>query len=373
MPDDTTKGPDEATATAGELDPKALKRFAFRVWSYKMGEMVSLMIHLGDRLGLYRALADAGPLTPNDLADRAGLDARFVEEWLLGQAAADLIERHDDGRFELDPLGAALLADEDGSADFAGGAFRGGTEPEVIDALAGSFRTGVGITYEEQGAVATAALARVTAPRTRQTLVSDVLPAIDGLIERLSTGLAVAEIGCGAGVALTTMAAAFPDSTFVGIDPSPTAIEMARAQAEEDGLSNIAFVEGVANDIGKVIGDQSPGLVLAFDCLHDMPRPDQALAAIETVLADDGLLLVKEIRCTGDFEQDRRNPLLAMMYGFSIASCLQSALSEAGGLGLGTVGLHHDRLSELAAAAGLETVVQHDPGEPNNLYYEVRR
>ncbi len=360
------------TTPATELDPKALKHYALKVWSYKMGELVSLMIHLGDRLGLYRAMAATGALTSSELAERTDLDDRLVEEWLLGQAAADLITRHDDGRFELDPLGAAILADENGSVDFAAGAFQGGTAPEVVEALIRSFETGVGITYEEQGDVATAGLARMSAPRFRQALVSEVVPAIDGLTERLTAGTTVVEIGCGGGVALTTMAAAFPASRFIGIDPSPTAVEMARQQADTDGVTNVTFVEGFATDIDRVvIDDDAPGVILAFDCLHDMPRPDQALSAIRDVLADDGTLLVKEIRCTGDFEQDRRNPLLALLYGYSVASCLQSALSEADGLGLGTVGLHGDRLTEIATAAGFGSVTQHDLGEPNNLFYHI--
>lgn len=355
-----------------DVDPKALKRFALKVWSYKMGEVVALMVHLGDRLGLYRAMQGAGPVPAADVAERTGLDVRLVEEWLLGQAAADLVTRHEDGRFELDAVGAALLADERGSVDFAAGAFGAGTHPDVVDALARSFQTGEGITYEEQGAVATAGLARMNAPRFRQALVSEVLPAFDGLTERLEIGTTVVEIGCGGGVALTTMAAAFPKSNFVGIDPSPTALELARSQADAEKLTNVGFVEGYAVDITATVTDRAPGVVLAFDCLHDMPRPDQALTAIRDVLASDGILLVKEIRCSGDFEQDRRNPLLALLYGYSVASCLQSALSEAGGLGLGTVGLHGDRLTAMATAAGFSSVTQHDLGEPNNLYYDIR-
>ncbi len=356
----------------GDLDPKALKQYAFKVWSYKMGEIVSLMIHLGDRLGLYRAMQGVGPVSSGELASRCDLNERLVREWLLGQAAADLITRHADGRFELEPIAAALLADETGSVDFAAGAFQGGSAPNVIDALERSFRTGVGITYEEQGAVATAGMARMNAPRFRQTLVSEVLPMIDNLPDRLSEGIKVVEVGCGAGVALATVAAAFPRSSFIGIDPSPTALEMGRAQTQAEGLDNIGFVDGVATDIGTVVGHQRAELIMAFDCLHDMPRPDQALNAIHGALAADGVLLVKEIRCTGDFDTDRRNPLLALQYGYSVVSCLQSAMSEADGLGLGTVGLHGELLSELAATAGFGSITMHDPGEPNNLYYEIR-
>ncbi len=350
-------------------DPDAIKKLSFTVWTYKMGEQVALMIHLGDRLGLYRALHDAGPLTSDDVADRAELDERFVREWLLGQAAARLIDRHDDGRFELTDVQAAVLADEEGSLSFALGAFRGGSDPASIDALAEAFRSGRGVTYEQQGTAAAAGLARMTGPWSRLALTSVILPALDGVVDKLQAGATVIDVGCGGGVTATTLATAFPASRVVGYDPSSIAIEMARDRAAEAGLDNVEFVESPAADLPA---DGAADLILCFDCLHDMPRPDQALTAIRSSLADDGTLLVKDIRSTGDFDKDRRNPLLALFYGFSVASCLQSACSEPGGMGLGTLGLYPERMQELAADAGFGSFVQHDLDDAANLYYEVR-
>jgi len=334
-----------------------------------MGEMVSTMIHLGDRLGLYHHLKDNGPLSSSEVAQAASLDERLVREWLLGQAAARLIERHSDGKFELTPVQAAVLADEDSSIAFAAGAFRGGTAPETLDALEQSFRTGLGITYEQQGEASAAALARMTAPWSRLALTSVILPALDGVVAKLQQGATVVDIGCGGGVTITTIAEAFPQSQCIGYDPSSSAIGLARQRASDAGITNVEFVEAPAEDLP---GDLNADLVICFDCLHDMPFPDVAAKAVRDSIAKDGTWLIKDIRSSGSFEIDMRNPLLAMFYGFSITSCLQSALSEPGGMGLGTLGLHPERAKELVTEAGFESFTTHDFDDAGNLYYEVR-
>lgn len=367
---DDTENNTTTPIQADGLDPDAVKMFGLKVWTYRMGEVVSMMIHLGDRLGLYAALQEAGPVGSAQLATATGLDQRFLHEWLMGQASAGLIDLHDDGRFELNPVQAALLADEEGSVDFAAGSFQGGYPPALLDRIIESFRTGVGLTYEEQGPEAAAGLARMTAPRSRHSLSTSVVPGIEGLLEMLESGVKVVEIGCGAGVALSVLARSFPASRFVGIDPSPSAIALAAESARSDGIDNVEFIEGFAADVEP---SGNVGLIMAFDCLHDMPHPQEAAGAAWRALADDGVFLVKEIRSTGDFSRDRRNPLLPMLYGFSISSCLQSALSEPGGMGLGTLGLHPDRISALMTDAGFSSCRMHDFGDPSNLYYEIRK
>ncbi len=352
-----------------ELDDVEMKKLGFAVWSYKMGEQVSLLIHLGDRLGIYKEMRGAGPLTSEQLASNLGLNERLIREWLLGQAAAKLVNRHDDGRYELTPVQAAYLANEDDSLSFAAGAFRGGTDASHVDALAESFRTGLGVTYEQQGTAAAAGLARMTGPWSRLALNSVILPALDGVVDKLEAGATVVDIGCGAGVTSTTIAAAFPNSRCIGYDPSSIAIGMATERAAEAGLDNVSFVEAGAEALPD---DLDADLVICFDCLHDMPFPDRAASAIRSAIASDGTWLIKDIRSTGEFEKDRRNPLLAMFYGFSVASCLQSAMSEPGGMGLGTLGLHPDRARELVAEAGFASFVEHDFEDAANLYYEVR-
>jgi SAM-dependent methyltransferase len=357
------------TTQPSAVDPDALTKYSFTVWSYKQGEMVSLMIHLGDRLGLYRAMADHGPMHSEPLAAATGLHERFVREWLLGQAAAKLLTRHDDGSFELTPEGKAVLVDEEASLAFSAGAFRGGIEPEVLDRLADSFRTGTGITYEQQGPKAAAGLARMTAPWSRIALVPTILPALDGVVARLAEGGSVVDVGCGSGVTIATIAEAFPAARCVGYDPSSIAIDQARQLVEAKGLGNVELVGAGGEDLPE---EPTFDLVLTFDCLHDMPHPDRTIAAIGRAIRPDGTWLAKDIRSTGTFERDARNPMLALMYSFSVASCLQSAMSAEGGMGLGTLGLHPARLEELARAAGFTRFTTHDFDDVANLYYEIR-
>jgi len=356
--------------TLHELDDDAVRTMAFRVWGYKQGEQVSLLIHLGDRLALFRAMAGSGLLTSDDLAVRTALAERWVREWLWAMAAAELVEHRNEGdvdRFELAPAGRAVLVDEGSSLFFAAGAFSEPSPPDLVDDLAEAFRTGIGLPYDRQGPRGAHRTERMLGPWARLALVPVVLPMLDGVVAKLEEGADVCDVGCGAGVALEAMARAHPASRFTGYDPSRHAVERAREKLAV--LGNVEIVHARAEELPP---EPRFDLVLTFDCLHDMTRPDEALAAIRRSLRDDGTLLVKEIRCADTLEENRANPMLAMMLGFSITSCMSSATSEPGGLGLGTVGLPASRLRTLAEAAGFTRFAAHDPGEPANVYYEVR-
>lgn len=347
-----------------------VKLFAFRVWSYKQGEVVSLMVHLGDRLGLYRALAGAGPVTPGELADRTGLHERWLLEWLRGQAAAGLLSTADGATFELPPEAVPVLADEDGSSWFAAGAFTGGVAPpDVVDRLADAFRTGIGLSYDDLGPSVAHEVERMLGPWTRQYLVPRILPALPGVVDRLDQGARVVDVGCGAGLAVLTMAEAFPASTFDGYDPSAHAIERARARTAEAGVVNATFHVKEAAELPR---EPTFDLVLTLDCLHDMPGPAQAMAAIRRSIQPDGVWLIKEIRSGASWPDNLKNPMLAMMFGTSVATCLSSALSEPGGAGLGTLGLPTELAEQMCRDAGFSRFVVHDFDDPVNLYYEAR-
>ena len=354
-----------------QIDDDAVRMMAFQVWSYKQGELVSLLIHLGDRLGLYRAMAGAGPLTSGELAERTGLAERWVREWVSAQAAARLVEHHpgedEPDRFELTPAGQAVLVDDHGSLFAAIGAFDGPLEIDFVDDLAECFRTGIGLPYDRRGPRGAHQTERTLGPWARLALVPVILPMLDGVADKLTAGASVVDVGCGSGIALEAMAKAFPTSRFVGYDPSRHAVDRARARTAS--LDNVEIVPGRAEELPA---EPRFDLALTFDCLHDMTRPDDALAAVRGALRDDGTLLVKEIRCADTLSDNMQNPMLAMMFGFSVTSCMSSATSEPGGMGLGTVGLPESRLRELTRAAGFSSVVRHDPGEPSNVYYEVR-
>ncbi len=352
------------------LDDDAVLTVALRVWTYKQGEVVSLMVHLGDRLGLYRAMDGAGPVTAADLAERTGLKERWLLEWLRSQGAAQLLVTDDGEHFELTPEAAAVLADEHGSLWFAAGAFGGAAAPtEVLDDLVEAFRTGQGLTYDAHGETTAHATARMLGPWARLALVPEILPVLDGVIDKLEQGAQVADLGCGAGVALLTMAEAYPSSTFAGFDSSVHAIERARSSAQEAGLENVSFEVATSSDLPD---DATYDIVLSFDCLHDMAFPAEAIADVRRALKSDGTYLIKEIRAGASWEENLRNPLLAMMYGQSVTVCMSSALSEPGGAGLGTLGLHAGLAESLCRDAGFGSFVEHDVGDPANLYYEVR-
>jgi 2-polyprenyl-3-methyl-5-hydroxy-6-metoxy-1,4-benzoquinol methylase len=359
---------DTARRPAGEPDPRAL--FALRVWQYKQGEMVALMIHLGDRLGLYRAMAGAGSMSSDDLAERTGLHPRWLLEWLRGQAAAGLLDTEDGRLFALRDEGAEVLADEHTSLWFAAGAFTGSSAaPDVVDRLAEAFRTGIGLSYDDLGPSAAHQVERMLGPWSRLALVPVILPSLEGAAERLGAGGRVADVGCGAGVALLAMAAAFPASNFYGFDISRHAVERARLKASQEGLDNVEFHVTEAEQLP----DSPPyDLILTLDCIHDMPRPREAIAAIRRAIAPDGTWLIKDIRCGPAWSDNLRNPLLAMMYATSVATCMSSAMSEADGAGLGTLGFNRALAEQMCREAGFERFRVHDFEDPANLYYEVR-
>ena len=354
--------------TDAAIDDDELALFAFKVWSIRQGQVVANMVHIGDRLGLYRTMWGAGPMTAADLAAATGLHERWLKEWLRGQAAADLVDSEDGETFEMSALQAEVLANESESLFFAAGAFGEPPDAAFMDKLVDAFRTGRGMPYDALGAGGADQTERMLGPFTRQMLVPVLIAGIDGLTDKLRSGVRVADVGCGGGLAISVLAAAFPESTIVGIDPSRHAIDRAERKVTEQGLTN---VEVFCAD-GTTVSDHGEfDVVLTFDCLHDMPRPDLVAEAISTALTSDGTWLVKEIRCSGDFATDRKNPVLAMMYAGSVMSCMSSALSEPDGLGLGTLGLPPDRLRAMAEAVGFSGFETHDIGDPANLYYSI--
>ncbi len=358
----------------GALHPDEVGAFALKVWQYKQGELVSLMIHLGDRLGIYRTLRGMGPVTVSELAAASGLQERWLLEWLRGQAAAGLVEYRppengDAPRFEFTDVAAAVLADEERSVAFAGGAFGYPPEHGVIDGLAEAFRTGIGLSYEQLGPCAAHRTERMLGPWTRQALVPRIIPALDGVEDRLCDGIDVVDVGCGGGVALLSLARAFPASRFVGIDPSAHAIEIAKERTREAGVANVDWRVARGEELP---GEPSFDLVVTFDCVHDMTRPDLVIAAIRRAIRDDGTWLIKDIRSSPRFEDNLRNPMLALLYGFSVSACMSSALSEPDGLGLGTLGFNPEVAERMVREGGFSRFRMHDFDDPANLYYEVR-
>jgi SAM-dependent methyltransferase len=355
-------------------DPDRLKLYSFSVFSQLSGAVTAGMIHLGDRLGLYSTLAATDePLTSSELADRAGLDERWVREWAYNQAAARLIEVDDSNgveRFSLAPEAVAVLASPDHPAFGMGMFHRFPQTMAALEAMPESFRSGLGHDYDSHGPEGAVGIERSFEPWNRHHLIPTVLPELDGVIERLEAGIEVADVGCGAGGAVLLLATAFPDSRFVGYDISRHALERAEERRAAEGVDNARFVDPRDEPLPA---DGSVDLVTTFDCIHDMTHPQQMIEAIRRAVADDGTWLLVDIKGRDTFAENvQKNPMAPLMYGISVLSCMSSALSAPDGAGLGTLGLPESRAREMATAAGF-TQFRTLPVEHSvNAFYEIR-
>ena len=352
------------------IDPDALRETARQVFDALGGAMTSAMIYLGDQLGLYRELAGGVAVTSGELADRTGLHERWLREWLYQQGAAGLLEHRGDERFALSAEAEAVLADEAHPAFGAGFFSHLPQTLRVAERLPESFRSGVGLPYDAFGEEGAVGIERGFAPWFRTMLIPAALPRIDGLIARLADGIEVADVGCGSGVAVLELARSFPHSRFRGYDISQYALARAEANRIAAGLDNARFHDAAADPLP---GDGRFGFVTSFDCLHDMTDPASVVRAIRAAIDDDGIWLIADIKAQPDYASNvERNPMAAMMYGTSVLTCMSSSLSEPGGLGLGTLGLHSALLEQLARDAGFEQFEPLDLGHPVNAFYVVR-
>jgi len=362
---------DDITARSRSARPEDVGAFAYQVFTNLQGAVTAAMIHLGDRLGLYRALAEAdGPRTTAELADQLGLAERWVREWAYNQGAAGIVLVDDEEQLSLPDGAVAVLADSE-HPSFGMGSFH--HLPETIGALpaiAESFRTGVGLDYDAYGPGCAEGVARGFEPWNRNHLVPTVLPALEGVVAKLEAGARVGDVGCGAGGAVHLIAQAFPSSHVTGWDISRLALEQAEAERARLGLTNVTYLDPRERPLPE---DGSLDLVLTLDCLHDMTDPAAVVAGIRRALADDGTWLLVDIKAHPTFAANReRNPMASMMYGISVLTCLSSSLSEPGGAGLGTLGLSADRAEAMARDAGFTRFRQLEVDHPVNAFYEVR-
>ena len=345
--------------------------FAYLVFSKLEGAVTAAMIHLGDRLGLYRTLAGADhPLTTAELAERTGLEERWVREWAYNQGAAQVVSLDEQERVSLSPEGAAVLGDPDHEA-FAGGPFHHLPETmAALESLPRSFRTGLGLDYDAHGPGCAEGVARGFEPWMRAHLLPDVIPALDGVEARLHDGASVIDVGCGAGGVSLALAAAFPVSQVRGYDISQFALDRARQRKAEARATNVEFLDPQRSPIPA---DGSTDLVTTFDCLHDMTDPEGMARVIRAALRDDGTWLLVDIKAQDTYAENvAKNPMASLMYGISVLSCMSSALSEPGGAGLGTLGLSESKAAAIARQAGFTRFRRVEIDHPINAFYEIR-
>ncbi len=349
------------------VDAAELEQFVHQAVGDLGAAISGLMVHLGDRLGLYREMAGAGPLTSSQLADRTGTSERYVREWLSNQAAGGYVAYDASGAtFELTAAHALVLADET-SPVFLAGAFETIASAYTDHhAFVRAFTTGEGIGWgDHDDRLYTGAL-RLFRPGYEANLVESWLPALDGVVDKLRDGASVADVGTGLGASTIIMAKAFEHSSFVGYDIHEPSIEAARTAAAEAGVGRrVRFEVASAQDFPGSGYD----LVCMFDCLHDMGDPVGAARRIRESLAGDGTLLLVE-PAAGDRLEDNLTPVGRLFYGLSTVICTPSSLDQEVGLGLGAQA-GPLRLEEVLREAGFSHV-RVATRTPFNLILEAR-
>jgi SAM-dependent methyltransferase len=352
---------------APAVDEAKLEEFMGRAVA-DMGAMVSgPLCVIGERLGLYKAMAGAGPLTSEQLAERTGVAERSTREWLRNQAAGGYIDydpEHD--AYELSQENAMALADEEspvyllGAFDLVASLYA--DEDRILEA----FRSGEGMGWHEHDSRLFHGTERFFRPGYRAHLTAEWIPALDGVEEKLQAGGSVADVGCGHGASTIIMAEAYPESEFFGFDYHDASIERAREAAEAAGVADrVRFDVASAKDFGG----EGYDLVTFFDCLHDMGDPVGAAAHTLTTLAEDGTMMVVE-PFAGDGVADNLNPVGRLYYGASTMICTPASLSQEVGLALGAQA-GEARIGEVIREGGFSKV-RRATETPFNLVLEAK-
>jgi SAM-dependent methyltransferase len=337
-------------AVRGERDA-----FVERLSASFLGFFDVLAIRLGDRLGLYRALADMGPQTPKELAERAGIAERYAREWLEQQSVSGVISVIDAGtpaaRFELPAAHAEVLLDAD-SLSYTMPSIRNLTIlPSVFELLVDAYRSGGGVPWDAYGNASREGVGEGNRPRYLQVLAQTWIPGIPDVHARLLDGRPgrVADVGCGTGWSSIAVALAYPHALVHGFDLDAPSIELARANAKTHGVDDRVTFD--ARDAGEPGDSGAYDLVTFFECMHDMAHPVHALAAARTMLADGGAVLVADEKTneafTGELDDTER-----YHYGWSLFACLPAAMTEPDSAGTGTV-MRPSTLERYASEAGL--------------------
>ncbi len=368
----TTKHSDLSIVTTTEgsgPDPSAVEEFAGQLISVLNSGMLSLMISVGHRTGLFDAMSEMAPADSSTIATAAGLQERYVREWLGAMTTGRIVEHDADaGTFSLPPAHAAMLtraAGPDNLAAFAQFvAMLGKVETQVVD----SFRNGGGVPYSEFPEFQKL-MAEDSAQIFDATLLDVTIPLVPGLADRLTEGIDVADVGCGSGHAINVLAEAYPNSRFVGFDFSEEGVAVGTAEAAAKGLRNARFE---VRDAATLTGPACFDFVTTFDAVHDQAHPARMLDGIHDMLRPDGIYLCVDIQASSHISKNLDHPLGTFLYTVSCMHCMTVSLALDGD-GLGAVWGEELALSMLKQAGFHDIDVHTVDGDIINNYYVARR
>jgi len=356
-----------ATPAQQPIDESKLNAFLGQAISEMGAAMNAALIILGDKLGLYKSMAGAGPLTSQQVAQKTNLNERYVREWLSAQAAGGFLT-YDPAvqTFTLPPEQAFALATEDSPVFLPGFFFIVSSVMKDVPKIEEGFRTGKGVGWHEHDHELFHGTEKFFRPNYRAHLVSEWIPALEGVEAKLKAGAKVADVGCGLGTSAILMAEAYPKSTFVGFDYHDKSIELARAAAERAGVSDRVTFEVAA---AKNFPGSGYDFIAFFDCLHDMGDPEGAARHALKSLDPDGTWMIVE-PFANDRLEDNLNPIARIFYSASTTLCTPASLSQEVGLALGAQA-GEARLTKVLNDAGF-TRVRRAAQTPFNIVLEAR-
>jgi ubiquinone/menaquinone biosynthesis C-methylase UbiE len=357
-------------ATEARFDTQKAEAFAGRLLTALNDGALCLMASIGHRTGLFDAMRDQPPLTSNEIASHAGLNERYVREWLGAMVTSGVVTVDAQSlTYHLPPEHAAFLTRAAGPDNLAVLAQYVPLLGSVEDAIVDRFKNGGGVPYEQ--------FPRFHAVMAEDqsilsSLESHILPLVPGLADRLARGLRWLDAGCGSGRVVNRLAALFPNSRFVGMDLSKVAVRAGREEASATGLKNVEFVEVDLSEFDRNAEPESFDVVTTFDAIHDQGRPLNVLRGIHRALRSDGVYLMQDIKGSSHVHKNLEHPVGTFLYTISCMHCMTVSLAQ-GGEGLGAM-WGEEKTREYLQRAGFRSVEPHQLAHDIlNNWYVVRK
>jgi ubiquinone/menaquinone biosynthesis C-methylase UbiE len=363
---------DGTSAADSGFDQQKAEAFASRLLTALNDGALCLMASIGHRTGLFDAMRDQPPQTSNEIASRAGLNERYVREWLGAMVTSGVvIVDPQSAHYQLPPEHAAYLTRAAGANNFAAYTQYVPILGHVEDAIIKCFRNGGGVPYEQYPRFH-AVMAEDSGTSVLSSLESHILPLVPGLADRLTRGIRGLDAGCGSGRILNRFAELFPNSRFVGMDLSTEATRVGREEALAKGLRNVEFVAVDLSDFDRTAEPESFDLVTTFDAVHDQGKPLNLLKGIHRALKSGGVYVMQDIRGSSFVHKNINHPVGTFLYTASCLHCMTVSLAQ-NGEGLGAM-WGEEKTREYLERAGFQSIETHELAHDiQNNWYVVRK